>query len=100
MKVCVLGAGGLLGHMLIRVLSESNDVFGTTREEASNSSPLAKFLPQEKWISGVDASNAESVKKIFDADQFDVAINCVGLIKQRDSLVSDSEMMAINGEFP
>jgi len=61
---------------------------------------LAKFLPQEKWISGVDASNAESVKKIFDADQFDVAINCVGLIKQRDSLVSDSEMMAINGEFP
>jgi len=100
MKVCVLGAGGLLGHMLIRVLSESNDVFGTTREEASNSSPLAKFLPQEKWISGVDASNADSVKKIFDADQFDVAINCVGLIKQRDSLVSDIEMMVINGEFP
>jgi dTDP-4-dehydrorhamnose reductase len=82
------------------VLSESNDVFGTTREEASNSSPLAKFLPQEKWISGVDASNADSVKRIFDVDKFDVAINCIGLIKQRNSLVSDSEMMTINGEFP
>ena len=100
MKVCVLGAGGLLGHMLIRVLSESNDVFGTTREEASDSSPLAKFLPQEKWISQIDITNSDSVKKIFDADQFDVAINCVGLIKQRDSLVSDIEMMVINGEFP
>ncbi|MFM8722632.1 MAG: dTDP-4-dehydrorhamnose reductase family protein [Acidimicrobiaceae bacterium] len=100
MKVCVLGAGGLLGHMLIRVLSESNDVFGTTREKASDSSPLAKFLPQKKWISLVDASNTDSVKKIFDRDQFDVAINCIGLIKQRDALVSDTEMILINGEFP
>ncbi|MFM9119374.1 MAG: dTDP-4-dehydrorhamnose reductase family protein, partial [Acidimicrobiaceae bacterium] len=100
MKVCVLGAGGLLGHVLIRVLSESNDVFGTTREEASDSSPLAKFLPQEKWISQIDITNSDSVKKIFDTDQFDIAINCIGLIKQRDSLVSESEMMAINGEFP
>jgi dTDP-4-dehydrorhamnose reductase len=100
MKVCVLGAGGLLGHMLIRVLSESNDVFGTTREKPKISSPLAKFLPQEKWIGGVDASIPHSVEKIFDTDQFDVAINCIGLIKQRGSLVSDREMMAINGEFP
>jgi len=100
MKVCVLGAGGLLGHMLIRVLSESNDVFGITREKASNSSPLAKFLPQEKWISRIDASNSDSVKRIFDVNKFDVAINCIGLIKQRGSLVSESEMMVINGEFP
>jgi dTDP-4-dehydrorhamnose reductase len=86
--------------MLIRVLSESNDVFGTTREKPKISSPLAKFLPQEKWIGGVDASIPHSVEKIFDTDQFDVAINCIGLIKQRGSLVSDREMMAINGEFP
>jgi dTDP-4-dehydrorhamnose reductase len=100
MKVCVLGAGGLLGHMLIRVLSESNDVFGIAREKPKISSPLAKFLSQEKWIGGVDASIPHSIEKIFDTDQFDVAINCIGLIKQRDSIVSDSEMMAINGEFP
>jgi len=72
MKVCVLGAGGLLGHMLIRVLSESNVVFGTTREEASDSSPLAKFLPKEKWISQIDVTNSDSVKKIFDT----VSIRC------------------------
>ena len=100
MKVCVLGAGGLLGHMLIRVLSESNDVSGTTRESPNNSSSLAKFLSQEKWIGGVDASIPHSIDKIFETDQFDVAINCIGLIKQRDSIVSDIEMMVINGEFP
>ena len=100
MKVCVLGAGGLLGHMLIRVLSESNDVFGITRENPKISSPLAKFLSQEKWIGGVDASIPHSIEKIFETDQFDIAINCIGLIKQRDSIVSDIEMMVINGEFP
>jgi len=100
MKVCVFGAGGLLGHMLIRVLSESNDVFGITREKPKISSPLAKFLSQEKWIGGVDASIPHSIDKIFETDQFDVAINCIGLIKQRDSIVSDIEMMVINGEFP
>ena len=100
MKVCVLGAGGLLGHMLIRVLSESNDVFGITREKPKISLPLAKFLPQEKWIGGVDASVPHSIEKIFETDQFDIAINCIGLIKQRDSIVSDIEMMVINGEFP
>jgi len=100
MKVCVFGAGGLLGHMLIRVLSESNGVFGITRENPKISSPLANFLSQEKWIGGVDASIPHSIKKIFETDQFDVAINCIGLIKQRDSIVSDSEMMVINGEFP
>jgi dTDP-4-dehydrorhamnose reductase len=100
MKVCVLGAGGLLGHMLIRVLSESNDVFGTTREAPSVLSPLAKYLSKEKWISQIDASNPESIKKVFEKEKFDVAINCIGLIKQRNSIVFDSQMMAINGEFP
>jgi dTDP-4-dehydrorhamnose reductase len=82
------------------VLSESNDVFGITRENPKISSPLANFLSQEKWIGGVDASIPHSIKKIIETDQFDVAINCIGLIKQRDSIVSDSEMMVINGEFP
>ena len=100
MKVCVLGAGGMLGHMLVRTLSESNDVYGTTRELPNDSSRLAKFLRINRWIGGVDAANLESVKRIFDVQDFDVAINCIGLIKQRGGYVNDKEMMQINGEFP
>ena len=100
MKVCVLGSGGLLGHMLIRVLSESHDVYGTTREKASNSSPLARFLSSDKWIDEVDARNLGSVKSIFEKNQFDIAINCIGLIKQRGDQVDDRLMMSINAEFP
>ena len=100
MKVCVLGAGGMLGHMLVRSLSESHDIYGTTRESPNDSSLLAKFLSKNCWIGGVDATDFESVKQVFDDQVFDVAINCIGLIKQRGSYVNDKEMMQINAEFP
>ena len=100
MKVCVLGSGGLLGHMLIRVLSDSHDVYGTTREMASNLSPLARFLSPDKWIGGVDAANLRSIKNIFELNQFEVVINCIGLIKQRSDQLDDRLMMSVNGEFP
>ncbi len=100
MKVCVFGAGGMLGHMLVRTLSKSNDVYGTTRELPNNSSRLAKFLDMNRWFGGVDAAELGSVRRVFEVQDFDVAINCIGLIKQRDSYVNDKEMMKINGEFP
>jgi dTDP-4-dehydrorhamnose reductase len=100
MKVCVLGAGGLLGHMLIRVLGETVDVYGTTRESRSISSPLAIFLPQDKWIDNVDASKFDSINKVFGATNFDTVINCIGLIKQRNAQTTEHEMMFINAEFP
>jgi dTDP-4-dehydrorhamnose reductase len=100
MKVCVLGSGGLLGHMLIRILSESHDVYGTTRGKASKDSLLARFLPLEKWIGEVDAMEPSSIESVFEKSQFDVVINCIGLIKQRSDQVDDRLMMTINGEFP
>ncbi len=100
MKVCVLGAGGLLGHMLIRALGETIDVYGTTRGPQTGSSPLAKFLPQNKWIGEIDASNFDSINRVFGFADFDAVINCIGLIKQKNSQVSDGEMMAVNAEFP
>ena len=100
MKVCVLGAGGLLGHMLIRVLGATLDVYGTTRESRSDSSPLARFLPQDKWIDNIDASKFDSINKVFGTTNFDTVINCIGLIKQRNAQTTEHEMMFINAEFP
>ena len=100
MKVCVLGAGGLLGHMLIRVLGETIDVYGTTRESRSISSPLARFLPQDKWIDNIEASKFDSINKVFGTTNFDTVINCIGLIKQRNAQTTEHEMMFINAEFP
>lgn len=100
MRVCVLGAGGLLGHMLVRVLGDSHDVYGTTRTRWSPEAPLAHFLSKEKWLSGVDAGNIGTVEELFKNRSFDVVINCIGVVKQRLHISSDEEMMSINGEFP
>ena len=100
MRICVLGAGGLLGHMLIRILSESHDVHGSTKEMPSDSLPLSKFLSQDKWIGGVNALDPPSFVRVFESNQFDVVINCIGLIKQRNQDSDDRVMMKVNGEFP
>lgn len=100
MRVCILGAGGMLGHMLVRVLSETHDVYGTSKQEWSATAGLAKFLVKEKWIAGVDAKNIKTVSALFALHDFDVVINCIGVVKQRVDRTSDDEMIEINAHFP
>ena len=47
MRVCILGAGGMLGHMLVRVLSDDHDVYGTAKQEWSETAGLARFLEKK-----------------------------------------------------
>lgn len=100
MRVCILGAGGMLGHMLVRVLSETHDVYGTSKQEWSTTSSLAKFLSKEKLIAGVDAKDITTISDFFRERQFDVVINCIGIVKQRGHRTSDDEMIEINSHFP
>ena len=100
MRVCILGAGGMLGHMLVRVLSETHDVYGTSKQEWSAKAGLARFLLKERWIGGVDAKDITTVSKCFAEHQFDVAVNCIGVIKQRVHRTTDDEMIEINTRFP
>ena len=100
MRVCILGSGGMLGHMLVRVLSEAHDVYGTSKQEWSATSGLAKFLSKEKWISGVDVKEITTVSDLFRERQFDVVINCIGVVKQRGHRTSEDEMIEVNAHFP
>jgi dTDP-4-dehydrorhamnose reductase len=100
MRVCILGSGGMLGHMLVRVLSETHDVYGTSKQEWSAASGLAKFLSKEKWIAGVDAKDITTVDDFFREHQFDVVINCIGVVKQRGHRTSEDEMIEVNAHFP
>ncbi len=100
MRVCILGAGGMLGHMLVRVLSDDHDVHGTSKQEWSETAGLARFLEKKRWIGGVDAKAIKTVNKCFAEHQFDVAINCIGVVKQRVHRTTDDEMIEINARFP
>jgi dTDP-4-dehydrorhamnose reductase len=82
MRVLVLGASGMLGNAMTRVLSEKPDwqVFGTIRSEGSK-----RFFDSaiaERLITGVDVEQHDALVKLFAHVRPDVVVNCIGLVKQ------------------
>ena len=82
MKILVLGASGMLGNAMFRVLSEKKEweIFGTLR-----SSDAVRFFSPElagRLVAGVDVENHDSLVSTFNRIRPDVVINCIGLIKQ------------------
>lgn len=75
MKVLVLGAGGMLGHRVVKAL-KGLDVIAPTREEYEAPNPLAKFkLGQEDYV-----------------------VNCIGAIPQKGH--TPESMNQLNTHFP
>ena len=99
-KILVIGAGGMLGHMAVRVLGETFEVFGTTRSDSQSSPLLSQFLDPEKWLPGIDVLNEKHLENVFEHVKPDVAINCVGLVKQKMDSTSYIESLEINALLP
>ena len=92
MKILVLGASGMIGSTVLRVLSEKKDwkVYGSVRDAS-----VKRFFPAaigERLIAGVDVEHPDSLVKVLDQIRPDVVVNCAGLTKHKpeadDPLVS------------
>ena len=99
-KVLILGAGGMLGHMAVRVLGENFEVFGTTRGNESSVPMLGKFLSKDSWITGVNVLNDQEVERVLNLLKPDAVINCVGLVKQKMDNSSYIESIEVNALLP
>lgn len=100
MKILVLGASGMLGNAMVRVLSERSDwqVQGTIRSESSK-----RFFHTdiaERLLSGVDVEQYDSLLQAFIRARPDVVINCVGLIKQLAEADDPLQAIPINALLP
>ena len=88
MKVLVLGASGMLGHAMVRVLSENHNlqVFGSIRSDKVK----VFFSPHnaENLVLCNDVTNFNVLSDIFDKVQPNVVINCISLDK---ALLAKSE---------
>ena len=98
--VLVLGASGMLGHMLVRVLSEHHQVIGTTSSQYDCKSPLARILDKANWIDQVDVRNWQTVENAINHAQPNVLINCVGVIKQKMDSGNIMDTILINSLVP
>lgn len=82
MKALVLGATGMLGNAMVRVLAACKDieVYGTARHEGARS--FFPGLPPERIIPGVEVEKHDPLVGVFARVHPDVVINCIGLVKQ------------------
>lgn len=72
MKYLVLGAGGMAGHMITNYLIEQGEeVEGLERR---NLEYCMTYV--------MDATNFDDLKKIIHENEYDVIINCIGLLNQ------------------
>jgi len=81
MRVLILGASGLLGHMLVRICQSEHEVFGTPRLQFSSSNPLARFLPEHNWVGDVDVLTDGSIIGAIRKTEPSVVANCIGVTK-------------------
>ncbi len=100
MKILVLGASGMLGNAIVRILSENTgwQVHGTVRAESLK----RLFHPDigERLLAGVDVEHDNTVLRAFTRVRPDVVINCVGLIKQLTDANDPLQAIPINALLP
>ncbi len=100
MKALVIGASGMLGNAVMRVLSEGKDwdVHGTLR------SPSAKrfFSPTlaARLHDGIDVEQYDMLLDIFNRVRPELVVNCAGQIKQVESADDPLRAIPINALLP
>lgn len=99
MRILVLGASGMLGNAMLRVMSaqEAWSVFGTVRDVAT---ALQAAAPRAVLIPGVHADQPDSLLAAFAQARPNVVINCVGLIKQLSNAEDPLVAVPINTLLP
>lgn len=100
MKVLVIGASGMIGSTVLRVLSEKNDweVFGTVRDES-----VKRFFSAaigERLRADVDVEHQDSLVRILDQIRPDVVVNCAGLTKHKPEAEDPLVSIPINTLMP
>jgi len=100
MRALVLGANGMLGNAVFRVLSEKKDwqVYGTLR--SASSKRFFQAATAERLICGVDVEHYDSLTQAFIFSKPDVVINCIGLVKQLVEADDPLQAIPINALLP
>ncbi len=100
-KVLILGCTGMLGHVLFTQLSLQSDldIYATARTVSG----LSRWFPTgllKKIHKGVNADNFDTIERTFASIQPDIAINCIGLIKQLPIASDPLSAITINALLP
>ncbi len=100
-KILVLGASGMIGHVIFNELIKypHYDVYGTVR----SLNGLHNKYPEENLSrirQHVDAENFDTIMRALASIQPDIVINCIGLIKQLPIAKDPLTIINLNAQLP
>tara|TARA_R110002072_G_scaffold302681_1_gene487257 strand:+ start:5427 stop:6335 length:909 start_codon:yes stop_codon:yes gene_type:complete len=100
-NVLVLGATGMLGNAMFRVLGadERLNVCGVVRD-VDRAQRLLGLTTEENLFGGFDAYEPSTLEPLLQANHAPIIVNCVGLIKQFSSGNKVLEATPINAMLP
>ena len=100
-KVLILGAEGMLGHVLFRWLADKPDldVYATTLSGKIVSKWFPPGLTARMWH-GVDAEDLKGLTEVLASIKPDIVINCIALIKQSYIRENPFSAITINAQLP
>ena len=100
MKILVIGASGMIGSTVLRVLCENSSwkVWGTVRN-----GDVRRYFPATtagSLIDSVDVENWDCMTRVFEETRPDVVINCAGLTKHKARSDDPLQALPINALMP
>lgn len=98
-RILILGAGGMLGHVLRRECADRLDTYGTVRGDPEEL-PGIEGGDGARLLGGVTAEEAGSVELALERTSPQVAVNCIGIVKQSAAAQDAAGMVEVNSLFP
>lgn len=102
MKIVVLGVTGMLGHKMFQKLSSRFDsVIGFAYEDVTTP-PFDKvdLFQGLEVVTGVNAANFQTLEKTLATIHPDYIVNCIGIIKQRETASAYIPCIELNALLP
>jgi dTDP-4-dehydrorhamnose reductase len=98
MKLLILGATGMLGHILWEeARTRPIDAYATIRRTPPG---LEEFFPRDRVVIGVDAERYETVNAALNELHPNIVLNCIGVVKQSSEINDPIKTININSLFP
>ena len=100
MKVLILGASGMLGSAMVKVLSKNKLLHVVASLRDNKKTGFFDESLRANLITGVDVLDQDSLAKVLADTRPNVVINCVCLIKQLGNAKDPLVALPLNAMFP
>lgn len=99
MRIAILGVSGLIGHTLLKTLSNEFEIFGILHKKKDYYNNLELFNGNN-IIENIDVKERVKLYGALSAINPDVILNCVGITKRKQEIHDLTNAININSLFP